>query len=104
MSVEALQGAKSLGKAKANFRIAESTAEFHNAALNVGLLKRLAEETGGHYYSPRDVRTLPEDISYVDNGSSRIEEKDLWDMPLLYLLLVGSISAEWVLRKRKGLA
>jgi len=104
VSVEALQGAKSLGKAKANFRIAESTAEFHNAALNVGLLKRLAEETGGHYYSPRDVRTLPEDISYVDNGSSRIEEKDLWDMPLLYLLLVGSISAEWVLRKRKGLA
>ncbi|PYV18966.1 MAG: hypothetical protein DMG07_02840, partial [Acidobacteria bacterium] len=68
------------------------------------LLKRLAADTAGRYYSPSAMRTLPEDISFVDNGASRIEEKDLWDMPLLFLLLVGAVSGEWVLRKRKGLA
>ncbi len=104
VSAEAAQGSKSLGNAKANFRIAESTAEYHNAALNADLLKQLARDTGGRYYSPRDVRALPEDISYVDNGSSRIEEKDLWDMPIIFLLLIGSASAEWLIRKRKGLA
>lgn len=104
VTAEAAQGTKSLGTAKANFRIAESTEEFHNAALNSDLLKRLAADTGGRYYTPREAGTLPEDISYVDSGVSRIEEKDLWDMPLLFLLLVGAISGEWILRKRKGLA
>jgi hypothetical protein len=72
--------------------------------MNSMLLKRLSAETGGRYYSPGDSRTLAEDISYVDTGSSRLEEKDLWDMPFLFLLLVGLIGSEWFFRKRKGLA
>ena len=48
--------------------------------------------------------SLPEDIAYTDTESSRLEEKDLWDMPGLFLLIVGLASAEWMLRKRKGLA
>ncbi len=104
ISVEAFQGSKSLGTAKANFRIAESTEEFHNAALNVNLLQQLANDTGGRYYSLGDSRNLAEDISYVDSGISRMEEKDLWDMPFLFLLLMSVVSLEWILRKRKGLA
>ena len=104
VTADAALGTKSLGTAKANFRIAESTEEFHNAALNADLLKRLASETGGRYYTPRDARTLPEDISYVDNGLSRIEEKELWDMPFLFLLLVAAVCGEWILRKRRSLA
>jgi len=104
VSSEAFQGTNSLGKAKSNFRVAESMEEFHNAAMNSSLLKRLSAETGGRYYSPKDSRTLPEDISYIDTGSSRLEEKDLWDMPFLFVLLVGLVSTEWIFRKRKGLA
>ncbi len=104
ISAEAFQGNKSLGTSKSNFRIAESTEEFHDAALNSNLLKRLSSETGGRYYSPDTIRALSEDISYIDKGSSRIEEKDLWDMPFLFLLLTGLISVEWILRKHKGLA
>jgi hypothetical protein len=104
ISSEAFQGSKSLGTAKSNFRIAQSTEEFHNAAMNTELLKLLSSQTGGRYYSPQNTRTLSEDISYVDTGSSRLEEKDLWDMPFLFVLLVGLISAEWIIRKRKGLA
>ena len=103
ISSEAFQGNKSLGKAKSNFRVAGSTEEFHDAAMNVALLKRLSAGTGGRYYSPKDIRTLPEDISYIDTGSSQLEEKDLWDMPFLFLLLVGLVSTEWIFRKRKGL-
>lgn len=104
ISAEAFQGSRSLGTAKANFRIGESTEEFHNAAMNSSLLKNLSARTGGRYYTPRDCRTLPEDISYIDKGASRIEEKDLWDMPFLFVLLIGALSAEWICRKRKGLA
>ncbi len=103
VSTEAFQGSKNLGTAKTNFRVAESTEEFHNAALNADLLKRLSSETGGRYYPPGEVGTLPEDISYIDKGASRMEEKDLWDMPFLFLLVIGLVSAEWILRKRRGL-
>lgn len=100
---EAFQGSKSLGAATANFQVAESTEEFHNAAMNPKLLKQLASATGGRYYTSENLGTLPEDISYIDKGAFRIEDKDLWDMPFNFLLLIGVISTEWILRKRKGL-
>ncbi len=101
---EAFQGDESAGSAKNHFRVAESAEEFHQASLNSGLLRRLASETGGRYYSVNDLSSLADDISYTGKGISRLEEKDLWDMPFLFLLLVGLISAEWILRKRKGLS
>lgn len=102
---EAFQGSRSLGRAKSNFLVAGSTKEFHNASMNSALLKRLASESGGRYYTPDNAGTIAEDISYIDKGSSsHLEEKELWDMPFLFLLLVGLISAEWILRKRRGLA
>jgi uncharacterized membrane protein len=104
VTVEALQGSKRIGIARSNFRVADSNEEFHDAVLNSDLLQHLADETGGHYYTPQDARTMPEDISYVDNGASRIEERELWDMPFLFLLMIGAVSTEWALRKRKGLA
>jgi len=103
VSLEASRVDEILGAPKTNFRVAELNEEFHDAALNSNLLERLAEETGGRTYAPDSLDTLPEDISYIDTGSSRVEEKDLWDMPFLFLLLVGFLSMEWTLRKRKGL-
>ncbi|MBZ5495296.1 MAG: glutamine amidotransferase [Acidobacteriia bacterium] len=104
VTAEAFRGSRSLGIARANFRIADSLEEYHNANLNSDLLKKLAADSGGHYYTASGTRTLPEDISYSDTGASRLEEKELWDMPIFFLLLAGAASAEWILRKRKGLA
>ncbi len=104
VSAQASQGDRTLGNAKSSFLIADTTDEFHNAALNSDLLRRLASDTGGRYYSPAESRHLAEDISYVDSGTSRIEEKELWDLPILFLILVATAGAEWALRKRKGLA
>ena len=105
ISSEAFLGSKSLGAAKADFQIAESTEEFHNAAMNSNLLKRLSSATGGRYYSSEGICVRFRRIFRISNkGASRIEDKDLWDMPFLFLLLIGVISAEWILRKRKGLA
>ena len=33
--------------------------------------------------------TLPEAISYTGRGVTVVEERDLWDMPILLLLLLG---------------
>jgi uncharacterized membrane protein len=101
---EAFQGNRSLGRAKTHFLVAESTEEFRRASLNSGLLRRLSSETGGRYYSANELGTLADDISYTDKGASQLEEKDLWDMPFLFLLLIGLVSTEWIFRKRKGLS
>jgi len=101
---EAFQGEKSLGAAKTHFLVAESEQEFHDASLKTALLQRISSETGGRYYTPSRLSTLAEDISYTDKGVSRVEELDLWDMPFLFLLLIGLASAEWYFRKRKGLS
>jgi len=101
---EVFRGNESLGSAETQFRVSESAEEFHQASMNSGLLRRLSQETGGRYYPADDLSTLADDISYTETGVSRLEEKDLWDMPFLFLLLIGLISTEWILRKRKGLS
>jgi hypothetical protein len=104
VTAEAFRGSRSLGNARSNFLVADSFEEYHDANLKTDLLNKLAADTGGRYYTPDTMRTLPEDISYSDRGASRLEEKELWDMPILFLLLAGAACAEWMVRKRKGLA
>ena len=40
----------------------------------------------------------------LEGKNSEKVSKDLWDMPINFLLLVGLATGEWFLRKRKGLA
>jgi len=67
------------------------------------LLKRLAEDTGGRYYTAADASSLAEDITYLGRGVTVVQEKDLWDMPIVLALLVGLVGGEWFLRRRVGL-
>ena len=78
--------------------------EFVDAEMQKGLLERIAEETNGRHYTPETLGTLPEDVAVSGGGTTVLEQKDLWDMPIIFLLLVGLVSAEWGLRRRRGLA
>ena len=49
------------------------------------LLKRIAEDTGGRFFTPANVASLPEAISYSGRGVTVVEERELWDMPALLL-------------------
>ena len=78
-------------------------AEYFDAGRRSAVLARLAEETGGQAYTPATVSRLPEDLRYTGAGVRITEEHDLWDMPALFLLLVGLIGAEWSYRRLRGL-
>ena len=67
------------------------------------LLRQIADETGGRFYTPDDVATLPEDVSFTEAGTTIIEERDLWNMPAIFLLLLGLVGTEWAYRRRRGL-
>ena len=68
------------------------------------LLRRIADETGGRFYTTGNVKSLAEDITYSGRGNTVQEEKELWDAPIFFLLLIALLGAEWGYRRARGLA
>jgi uncharacterized membrane protein len=104
IQVTADRDQKSLGKSDLHVRVSAGDAEYFDAAMRAPLLKRVAEETGGRFFTPANAATLPEAISYSGRGVTVVEERELWDMPALFLALVGFMAAEWGYRRMRGLA
>lgn len=90
--------------ATSNVLVSDLNREYYSAAQNSDLLKRIATETGGKYYSPAEAQSLLDDLVYRQTPYSERVTKDLWDMPINFMLIIGLLSAEWFLRKREGLA
>jgi hypothetical protein len=57
-----------------------------------------------NYFPLNQANDLLDEITMLEGKNSERVSKDLWDMPVNFLLLIGLASAEWFLRKRKGLA
>ncbi len=85
-------------------RVAPLDAEYTMAEMRRAFLQRVADETGGRFYTPSTVHTLPDDIALTKRGVTIVNQKDLWDMPAIFLALVALVSAEWGYRKLRGLA
>lgn len=92
-----------LGSAHTYLHAARSDDEYFDAARRTSLLRRVADETGGRFYTPQTVSTLPEDITISGAGVTLVEEHDLWDMPAFFLLALLLMGAEWGFRRVRGL-
>jgi tetratricopeptide (TPR) repeat protein len=64
----------------------------------------IADETGGRFYDPSNTSTLADDLRYTGRGVTTVEEHELWHLPIVLLLLVGLLCAEWGYRRVVGLA
>jgi uncharacterized membrane protein len=84
--------------------VADLGAEFYGAEMRRPLLQRIADETGGKFYTPATMKTLPEDISMTKRGVTVMNQMDLWDMPVILVLLVLLLGSEWAFRRHRGLA
>ena len=93
-----------IDSAAAYLRVAPSEAEYFGAEMRAPLLRRIAAETDGRFYTPDNVGALPEDLTLSRRGVTVVREMDLWDMPVIFLMLVLLASAEWGFRKMRGLA
>jgi hypothetical protein len=102
LEAAATRGGEEIGRDVMAFRREDGVAENFRAEQNRELLEKLADETGGRYYRPRDAAKLADEISYSEAGITTREARDLWDMPALFLALIALKSAEWLLRRRWG--
>jgi uncharacterized membrane protein len=102
--VDATRGETSLGAGETQFRAAPGDGEYFDAGMNAARLRRIADETGGRFYAAAEVAKLSEDVRYSGRGVTTTEERDLWHMPVMMLLIVGLMAAEWGYRRAVGMA
>ncbi|HKY05765.1 MAG TPA: glutamine amidotransferase [Blastocatellia bacterium] len=93
-----------VGSCETSFLVGPLDLEARSAAQNRELLRRIASDTGGQYYTMNRLSNLLEDITHAEGAGAVRETKDLWDMPINFMLLIGLAAGEWFIRKRKGLA
>jgi uncharacterized membrane protein len=101
---KAVRGGQDLGGGTVHARASAGDSEYFDAAMRSTLLQRIAEDTGGRFFTPDTALTLPEAISFSGRGVTVVEERDLWDMPIILLLLLALLGAEWGFRRVRGLA
>jgi len=66
-------------------------------------LKKMAELSGGRYFTLRDLPSLPDAIAPERGTAVERRDKELWDLPLVFLVLLGIACTEWFLRRRYDL-
>ncbi|HEY1985728.1 MAG TPA: hypothetical protein VGG85_09980 [Terracidiphilus sp.] len=91
-----------LGRDVVTFAREDGVAENFHTEQRREFLEQLSSQTGGRYWKPAELKDLPRDISYSEAGISVRSTKELWDMPAVFILLVGLPVTEWLLRRKWG--
>jgi uncharacterized membrane protein len=104
VNVDASRGPKVLGSGKVYVRAGASDAEYFDPTMHEGPLRRIAEETGGRFYTPETVAGMAEDVRYAGRGVTSVEERELWNMPIILIALMGLVCGEWGYRRAVGLS
>ncbi len=94
---------KELGRDVLTFQRMDGVAENFHIEQNRDLLEHLAAQTGGQYWKPADLGKLPAAIPYSEAGVTVRQTKDLWDLPLVFLVLLLLRVSEWWLRRKWGI-
>lgn len=102
--VEAERAGESLGSGAVHVQAGASAAEYFNSGMKAQTLRRIADDTGGRYYEAGAVEGLAEDVRYGGRGVTTSEERDLWSLPIVLLVLLGLAFAEWGCRRAVGLS
>jgi uncharacterized membrane protein len=98
----ATRAGEEVGRDTMSFRREDGVTEAYHTQQDRETLERLSAQTGGRYWTPKTVSRLPEEITYSEAGITTREVKDLWNIPLVFLLLALLRGGEWLLRRKWG--
>jgi uncharacterized membrane protein len=100
--VTAQSGGQPIGQSVVTFQRLDGVAENFHTEQNRDLLEKLSEETGGEYWRPQDLSKLATDIPYSDAGITVRQTDPLWNMPVVFLVILLLLCTEWILRRKWG--
>ena len=98
LEAEANLDGESLGRSRLAVRREDGISEHFQVQQNRALLERLAAATGGQYFSLANADEIPEAVQFSDAGIVERRLLELWNMPILFLLLLAFKGGEWMLR------
>jgi uncharacterized membrane protein len=98
----AKRGAEDIGSDVVTFQRLDGVAENFHTEQNRALLETLATSTGGRYLRPAELGRLPAQIPYSQAGITVQQIKELWNMPMAFLLILALRAGEWLSRRRWG--
>jgi uncharacterized membrane protein len=78
--------------------------EYFHSQMNEKLLRRISQESGGSYFGAQDAGKLVDALDDNPHRARTLLRLELWDMPVLFLLLTALLCAEWGYRRWRGLA
>ena len=93
------------GKPFADAKVEPPLGEMDKLSLNCSELAEAAQKTKGGFYTLANADQILDDLpvgSFVSLNSAH-DPITLWSNPLTFLLLLGLLATEWLLRKRKHL-
>jgi hypothetical protein len=98
----ARRGAEDIGTDVVTFQRLDGVAENFHTEQNRALLEGLAASTGGRYMKPGELASLPKDIPYSQAGITVQQIKELWNMPIAFLVILSLRACDWLLRRKWG--
>lgn len=82
------------------FMVEQGSAEYFAPELQASVLYRIADETNATYRTVSEISGLPAALLSRNNALTFQSELPLWNMPILFLLLLLGKALEWLLRIR----
>lgn len=92
-----LDGANIGGETR--FIVNRPATEITGKPIDRELLKRIAETTGGKFYTMENWDGWRKELHYQEQHFSRVQLLDLWNHPLLLGFLMALLVADWITRK-----
>ncbi|MGH9481275.1 MAG: glutamine amidotransferase [Terriglobales bacterium] len=102
VTASGLPASAAIPPALVGFERLDGVAEAFHTPQNRDLLQRLAEATGGAYWQPGQLAQLSRQIPYSAAGVTLRDNLPLWNLNIVFLLLVLLPLAQWFLRRRWG--
>jgi len=78
--------------------------EQREPAMQERVLKELAQISGGRYFAIKELPQLPKALKKEERSTTVRMEKELFDLPVVFVLIVLLGGAEWFIRRRHDLA
>ena len=79
------------------FRVEPPRREIDEPSLNRPLLSELARVTGGRVFNLSEISQLDDAIAMREVTRTLETRDELWDAPILFTIIVLSLTIEWVL-------
>ncbi|MFU8811679.1 MAG: hypothetical protein ACNA78_01860 [Balneolaceae bacterium] len=103
----AQKGDRTLGRADSRFEVSQATREFADTRRDDRVLRQIAERSGGNFIENADFEELFTSLRNAGLHQPivdvRSETRFLYDIPFWFLIVVGLLTAEWILRRTSSL-